>query len=121
MRYSKSMGNLNKMKTYPGLVIKNKTCEPNCNSSQKRRGCGEKSPLQTCDLDQILGDGPSLDIIPISLAEPSQKVDWVRVAQVPLEHLEHVSLPLEDLILGVLVGGCLDSLMARAWTRQKAR
>ena len=59
------------------------------------------SPLQIHNLNQILGDGPSLDVVPVSLAEPSQKVDWVGVAQVPLKHLEHVLLPMEDLILGV--------------------
>ena len=101
MQSSKYTGNLNKTKTYPGLVIKNKMHLPYHSGSQKRRGCREKSPLQTCNLDQILGDSPSLDIIPIGLAEPSQKVDWVGVAQVPLKCLEHVLLPLEDLILSV--------------------
>ena len=94
------MGNLNKTKTYLGLIIKNKMCEPNCSSGQKRRGCREKSPLQTHNLNQILGDSPSL-------AEPLQKVDWVGVAQVPLKHLEHVLLPLEDLVLGV---GCISTV-----------
>ena len=101
MQLSKYTGNLNKTKTYPGLVIKNKMRKQNHSSGQKRWGCKEKSPLQTRNLNQILGDGPSLDVIPIGIAEPLQKVDWVGVAQVPLKLLEHISLPMEDLVLGV--------------------
>ena len=42
-----------------------------------------------------------LDVVLISLADPSQEVDGARVAHVPLESLEDVLLRLESLVLAV--------------------
>ena len=50
---------------------------------------------------KILGSGPSLNIIFICLADPLQEMDGVGVAQVPLKHLEYVSLHQEDFIFGM--------------------
>jgi hypothetical protein len=79
--------------TYPGLVIENKARKPDGGGSQEGRDCREQSPLQVRNLEKILGDGLSLDIVfrVISLADPSQGMDGIGVAQVPLERLEHVS------------------------------
>ena len=66
--------------------------KPNGSSSQERGWCGEQSPLQARIFERILGDGPSLDVVFICLADPSQEMDGVGVAQVPLKHLEYVSL-----------------------------
>ena len=65
----------------------------------KREG-GAESSLHSKH-KKILGGGPSLDIVFISLADPSQEMDGVGVAQVPLKHLEHVLLHQEDFIFGV--------------------
>ena len=65
----------------------------------KREG-GAESSLHSKH-EKILGGGPSLDVVFISLADPSQEMDGVGVAQVPLKRLEHVSLCQEDFIFGV--------------------
>ena len=101
------------MNTYPSLAIKSKMCEPNRSGSEKRRRCGEKSPLQAHSLDQILGNVPSLDVVSISLADPAQEMDGVGVTQIPVECLEHVSLHLENLVLSVSIFGMVKKLCDR--------
>ena len=98
---------------YPSLAIKSKMCEPYRSGSKKRRGCGEKSPLQAHSLNQILGNGPSLDVVSVGLADPAQEMDRVGVTQIPIECLEHISLRLENLILGVSVFGMVKKLCDR--------
>lgn len=101
------------MKTYPVPIIENKMHEPNCSGSQKSRGYGEKSPFQAHNLNWVLGDGPSPDIILVGLAGPLQEVDGIGVAQIPLKGLEHVSLHLEDLLLGVSIFSMVKKLSNR--------
>ena len=101
------------MNTYLSLAIKSKMREPNHSGSEKRRGCGEKSPLQAHSLNQILGNGPSLDVISVSLADPAQEMDGVGVTQIPIECLEHISLRLENLVLGVSIFGTVKKLCDR--------
>ena len=98
---------------YLSLTIKSKTREPNRSGSKKRRRCGEKSPLQAHSLNQILGNGPSLDVVSVGLADPAQEMDRVGVTQIPIECLEHISLRLENLILGVSVFGMVKKLCDR--------
>ena len=66
--------------------------KPDGSSNQERGWRGEQSPLQAQNLKRILGDGPSLDVVFIYHADPLQEMDGVGVAQVPLKHLEYVSL-----------------------------
>ena len=101
------------MKTYPDLIIKNKTHKPNHSSNQKRRGCGEKSPLQAHKLNQLLGNGPSLDVVSVGIADPVQEMDGVGVAQVPLKHLKHLLLCLENLVLSVSIFSMAKKLCDR--------
>ena len=101
------------MNTYPSLTIKSKTREPNCSSSEKRRGCGEKSPLQAHSLNQILGNGPSLDVVSVGFADPAQEMDGVGVTQIPIKCLEHILLHLENLVLGVSVFSTVKKLCDR--------
>ena len=75
--------------------------KPDGSSSQERGWCGEQSPLQAQNLKKILGGGPSLDVVFISLADPSQEMDGVGVAQVSLKRLEYILLHQEDFIIGV--------------------
>ena len=75
--------------------------KPNGSSSQERGWCGEQSPLQARIFERILGDGPSLNVVFICLADPSQEMDGIGIAEFRLERLEYVSLRLENVVLGV--------------------
>ena len=53
------------------------------------------------DLEKVLGDGSDMDIVVIRLTDTSQEVDRVRVAHVPVQRLEDVTLCLENLYFSV--------------------
>ena len=74
-----------------------KVHEPDGSSHQEIVRCIKQSPLQAQKFEKVLANGLGLDIISISLTDPSQEMDGVGVAQVPLECLEHILLHLEDI------------------------
>lgn len=64
-------------------------------------------------LHQILGDGPCLDIVLISLADPPEEVDRVGVAQIPIQRFQNIAFGLEDLRLGVGGIGAVEEVGSR--------
>ena len=65
------------------------------------------------NLRSKLGNGSGLDIVLISLANPPEEVDWVGIAEVPVERLQNVSLGLKDLGFGVRGIGMVEEVGGR--------
>ena len=88
-------------KTHPVREPENDTRQPDGRGSEQRRRRSDETPLETFDLEQVLANRAHLNVVVVSLADASQEVDGVRVAEVPVDGLQDVTLRLEDLSLGV--------------------
>lgn len=65
------------------------------------RWASDKSLIHDGHLQKILGEGSSLQIVVVGLADSSKEAHRTRPAKLKLEHAEHEAFSLEDLIHSV--------------------
>lgn len=90
-----------KVETYPGTLGKDLAGEPVARSGDEARRAGQELVVDDADLHQILGHRATLDVVPVRLGDPPEKVDRVRVREVEVKHVQDVALGLEDLVVRV--------------------
>jgi hypothetical protein len=97
--------------TYPVTLVQNQTRQAVGASSNKAgRRCHE--PLvHDGQLEEVLCQCSSIQIVVISLADTSQETHRTRPSQLEAEHAKHESLSLENLVHGVAIVYHIDNLL----------
>lgn len=82
-------------------------------SCHKAWRTADESLVHDCDLQEVLGQCPSLQIIVIGLANPSQEAHRSGPAKFELQHTKHEPLSFQDLIDCIAAVNHVDDLLHR--------
>ena len=93
---------------HPFASIKCESSKPHCCGGDAAGGECNQAIFDAVNLDQVLGDSPALRIESVGLADPPQKGDGARVAEVVLDALEHILFGFFDLLGGARLGGKVE-------------
>lgn len=87
--------------TYPNALLEHQPGQTMCSSRDKARWTTDESLIHNSDLEEVLCERPRLKIVIVGLADPPQEAHWSRPAKFELQHAEHETFRLENLVASV--------------------
>ena len=84
--------------TYPSALLEHQPSQTMCSSRDIARRTTDESLIHNGDLEKVFRERPRLKIVIVRLADPPQEAHWSRPAEFKLQHAEHETFGLEDLV-----------------------
>lgn len=99
------------VRTYPVSLVEHLTGQAVSSGSGKAGRGGHKALVHDGELEEVLGDSTSLQVVLISLADAAKKAHRARPSEIEVEDGEHEALGLQNFVNGVAAIDHVDNLL----------